>query len=67
MFGGIWGWRRVWARRDHQALFCTAVVIMCGIWVQLWYDKTICPRYALPIVLMASPFAALGFLVLRRD
>ena len=62
MFGGMWGWRRVWARRDQQALFCTAVVIMCGIWVQLWFDKTICPRYALPIVLMASPFAALGLL-----
>ena len=62
MFGGIWGWRRFWARRDHQALFCTALVVMCGIWVQLWYDKTICPRYALPIVLMASPFAALGLL-----
>ena len=62
MFGGIWGWRRVWTRRDHQALFCTALVVMCGIWVQLWFDKTICPRYALPIVLMASPFAALGFL-----
>jgi len=62
MFGGIWRWRRVWARRDHQPLFCTAVVIMCGIWVQLWYDRNICPRYALPIVLMASPFAALGLL-----
>jgi hypothetical protein len=62
MFGGLWGWRRLWARRDQQALFCTSVVIMCGIWVQLWFDKTICPRYALPIVLMASPFAALGFL-----
>jgi 4-amino-4-deoxy-L-arabinose transferase-like glycosyltransferase len=62
MFGGMWGWRRVWARRDHQALFYTAIVIMCGIWVQLWYDRNICPRYALPIVLMASPFAALGLL-----
>jgi len=62
MFGGIWGWRRVWSRRDHQPLFYTAVVIMCGIWVQLWYDRNICPRYALPIVLMASPFAALGLL-----
>jgi 4-amino-4-deoxy-L-arabinose transferase-like glycosyltransferase len=60
MFGGIVGWRRVWFRRDHQPLFCTAVVIMCGIWIQLWYDRNICPRYALPIVLMASPFAALG-------
>lgn len=62
MFGGIWGWRRIWARRDNQALFYTAVVVMCGIWVQLWYDKYICPRYALSIVLMASPFAALGML-----
>lgn len=62
MFGGIWKWRRVWARRDHQPLFCVAVAIMCGIWVQLWYDRNICPRYALPIVLMASVFAALGLL-----
>lgn len=64
MFGGIWGWRRTWFRRDHQALFYTAIVIMCGIWIQLWYDKTICPRYALPIVLMALPWASLGAIAL---
>ncbi len=62
MFGGIWGWRRVWSRRDHQPLFYTAVVIMCAIWIHLWYGQNICPRYALPIVLMASPLAALGLL-----
>ena len=62
MFGGIWGWRHVWRRRDQQTLFWTAVIIMCGIWIQLWFDRAICPRYALPIVLMASPFAALGLL-----
>jgi 4-amino-4-deoxy-L-arabinose transferase-like glycosyltransferase len=62
MFGGLLGWRRVWARRDHQPLFYVAVAVICGIWIQLWYDRTICPRYALPIVLMASPFAALGLL-----
>ena len=44
MFGGIWRWRNVWRRRDHQTLFWTAVVIMCGIWIQLWFDRTICPR-----------------------
>ena len=64
MFGGLWGWRRVWARRDHQPLFYTTLLILCGIWVQLWYDKNICPRYMLPVVLMASPFAALGLLAL---
>jgi hypothetical protein len=62
MFGGIWRWRNVWSRRDHQVLFCTAVVVMCGIWIQLWFDRAICPRYALPIMLMASPWAALGML-----
>jgi hypothetical protein len=62
MFGGLWGWRRVWARRDQQPLFYMTLVILCGIWVQLWFDKNICPRYMLPIVLMASPFAALGLL-----
>ncbi len=64
MFGGMWGWRRVWARRDHQPPFYTALLILLGIWVQLWFDRDICPRYALPIVLMASPFAALGLLTL---
>ena len=60
MFGGMWGWRKVWSRRDHQPLFVTAVVILLAIWIQLWYDKIICPRYALPIVLMGATFAALG-------
>jgi hypothetical protein len=62
MFGGLWGWRRTWARRDHQALFYAALGVLAGIWVHLWYDRMICPRYALSIVLMASPFAALGLL-----
>jgi hypothetical protein len=62
LFGGMWGWRRVWARRDNQALFFTCVVILCGIWVQLWYDRNISRRYPLPIVLLGSPFAALGLL-----
>lgn len=67
MFGGIWGWRRVWARRDHQAMFCTTLVILCGIWVQLWYDGNISRRYPLPIVLMASPFASLALLGLMAQ
>ncbi|MCR4414228.1 MAG: glycosyltransferase family 39 protein [Thermoguttaceae bacterium] len=62
MFGGMWGWRRVWGRRDHQALFYTGLVVLAGIWIQLWYDKFLCPRYALTIVLFATVFAALGLL-----
>jgi hypothetical protein len=64
MFGGVWGWRRTWARRDHQALFYTSIVIMGGIWVQLWFDGNISRRYPLPMVLMGSPWAALGLLAL---
>ncbi len=62
MLGGLWRWRRIWARRDQQPLFCVAMLILAGIWVQFCCDRLICPRYALPIVLMGSPFAALGLL-----
>ncbi len=62
MFGGLWKWRRTWAQRDHQPLFFTAIVVLLGNWIQLWFDRQLCFRYALPIVLMASPFAALGLL-----
>ncbi|NLF09950.1 MAG: glycosyltransferase family 39 protein, partial [Pirellulaceae bacterium] len=62
MLGGLWGWRRLWARRDNQPLFYVAASILCAIWIHLWYGRNICPRYVLPIVLMASPFAALGLL-----
>jgi hypothetical protein len=66
MFGGMWGWRHVWSRRDHQAPFWTGNAVLVGIWVHLWYDRMICPRYALPIVLLGAPFAALGLLGLTR-
>jgi hypothetical protein len=66
MFGGLWVWRRIWARRDHQALFYAAIGVLVGIWVHLWYERAICPRYALSIVLLASPFAALALLGLMR-
>jgi len=66
MFAGLWFWRRIWARRDHQALFYAAIGVVVGIWVHLWYDRAICPRYALSIVLLASPFAALALVGLAR-
>jgi hypothetical protein len=62
MFGGLWGWRRVWVRRDHQALFATSMAVLVGIWINLWYVQVSCPRYAFSIVLMASVWAALGLL-----
>lgn len=62
MFGGIWGWRRQWLRRDHQPLFHVALAVMLGIWIHLWFTHSADPRYALPIALMAAPWAGLGLL-----
>jgi hypothetical protein len=62
MLGGWWKWRRVWGRRDHQPLFYIALAIMLAAWIHAWCAKGSCDRYFLPIVLMASPFAALGLL-----
>lgn len=61
MFGGLWGWRHIWSRRDHQALFYAALANLAGIWIHAWHAHTTSTRYAFPIVLMAIPFAALGF------
>ena len=66
MLIGLWGWRRVWARRDHQPLFYTALVVMAAAWIHAWCGRESCDRYYLPIVLMASPFAALGLLAICR-
>ena len=62
MFGGLWGWRNVWLRRDNQPLFYASLAVLAGAWVQLWYDRAMCPRYVLPIILMGANYAALGLL-----
>jgi hypothetical protein len=62
MLGGMWGWRRIWARRDHQPLFCTGLAIMSAAWIHAWCAKESCDRYFLPMVLLGLPFAALGLL-----
>jgi hypothetical protein len=66
MFLGIWRWRRVWARRDHQALFYTALALVGGICINLWWTRTPCFRYPLPIALLGSVFAALGLMAVTR-
>jgi hypothetical protein len=64
MLCGLWRWRRVWARRDNQPLFYTALATMIAAWIHAWCAHESCDRYFLPIVLMASPFAALGLLAI---
>ena len=62
MFGGIWRWRRVWIRIDHQPLFYTALAVAFGMLIHLWYAQGSANRYILPIVFMGSAFAALAVL-----
>lgn len=64
MFGGLWVWRRVWLRADHRPLFYVSLAICSGIWIHLWCSQGTSHRYLFPIVLMGSPFAALGLLSL---
>jgi hypothetical protein len=67
MLGGIAAWWRTWLRRDHQPLFYTSLALLASIWCHLWFGHATCPRYLLPIVIMASPFAALGLLGFVRQ
>jgi len=64
MFGGLWTWRRVWLRPDHQPLFYVSLTICAGIWIHLWCSQGTSHRYLFPIVIMGSLFAALGMLSL---
>lgn len=64
MLGGWWRWRNVWRRRDHQPLFYVTLAIILATCIHAWYANELCPRYYLSIVLMASPYAALGLMAL---
>ena len=62
MLGGIWWWRRVWARRDNQPLFFITLIVMVGIWLDFSYGQRTSQRYPLTIVILSLPFAALALL-----
>ena len=62
LLGGLWNWRKIWARRDNQPLFYVSLVIMAGIWMDYWHGGQTSTRYPLTIALMAMPFAGLALL-----
>ena len=62
LLAGMWGWRKTWWRRDHRPLFYLAVLILAGMWIELWAVGDSCTRFVFPIVLAGSGFAALGLL-----
>ncbi|HWA97145.1 MAG TPA: glycosyltransferase family 39 protein [Pirellulales bacterium] len=62
MLAGLLKWRRLWLRPDNQACCAVALCTLAGMWVHLWIAGESSSRYALSIVLLASPFAALCML-----
>jgi 4-amino-4-deoxy-L-arabinose transferase-like glycosyltransferase len=61
MFGGYFGWRRVFDRRDHLPLAVVGLAIAGGAWIHLWNTQDLSSRYALTIVVMSLRCAALGW------
>ena len=59
---GLYGWRRVFCRRDQQALFAYGLLLFFSVWVYYARYKGIDIRYFLSIVLIALPYLALGLL-----
>jgi hypothetical protein len=58
---GLWGWRRVYVRLEHQALLLMCVLLTAEIWIR-YAEGGIDIRYVLPIVLLSFPWMALGLL-----
>lgn len=56
---GIWGWRRTFFRRDHQALFVVVLFMVAMIWIRHSQAGTDI-RYFLPAVIITLPWIALG-------
>jgi len=56
---GVWGWRRVYFRPDHQALLTMSVLLCAAMWIRYQY----CDRYLAPVVLVSFPWIALGALL----
>lgn len=66
MFGGVaYGWK-VWSRADQRPMFCIGLSVAGGILVHLWYTGQTSSRYPLSIVILGTPYAALGLYVLGR-
>lgn len=54
--------RRRWRQWDQQGVFYLFAAIVLAVWLHTWESKMTSSRYTLPLVLVASPFAAIGCL-----
>ncbi|MBN2217628.1 MAG: glycosyltransferase family 39 protein [Pirellulales bacterium] len=59
---GLWIWRRVWIRPEHQALVLMGIILVVAVYVNFMPDDAVDIRYCLPLVLVSFPWMALGLL-----
>jgi len=64
IIAGAWCWRRVGNRRDQQPCLYLTLAILAGIWIHLAIARQSSSRYALSIVILTAPYAALGLMAL---
>lgn len=55
-----WHWRRLLFAPGFAALSFVCVTNLIGVWIHLWFGRESSSRYALLVLLLWSPWAALG-------
>lgn len=56
---GIWGWRRLYVRYEHQVVLWMCLALVALVWVRLAITR-IDIRYFAPMILVSFPWMALG-------
>jgi hypothetical protein len=59
---GFCKWWRLWLRRDHFPLLLFAGATLGAMWIHASLARDSSTRYVLPLVILATPMAALGLL-----
>ena len=63
---GLWGWRRVFLRAEHQTLFLMNLVLCSGL-LLIHPTGGMFGRYFFPVLLVSMPFCALGMLWIMQS
>lgn len=63
---GLFMWRHLWFRPNIAVFWGISLAHLTAIWIFLWFAHDSSSRYALLIMLLASPWATLGALDLSR-
>ncbi len=59
LLGGIWVWRKTYARSDHLVPALMSIIWLVAVWIR-YFQSGIDIRYFMPIVLVSLPWIALG-------